>query len=263
MNDQFVDQLGSTLFLLFGAVALLLIIGCANVSILLLARGTARQHELAVRAAIGASRVRILRQLLTESLALSFAGALGGVLLAYEAVALIVKWLPEYSFPHEAAIQINLPVLLFSIVLALVTGVFFGLSPALHLSRTDLAYVMQSATRRMTAALHGKQMHSALVAGQVALTLVLLTGAGGAIRGFVNLMHTKLGYDPHNTMSVGIPVHDNTYMSWQERSQFFEQIRDRIAAMPEVISAGISSNGPATRASRPGSPPTNWPPDCK
>ena len=242
LNDQFVDQLGSTLFLLFGAVALLLIIGCANVSILLLARGTARQHELAVRAAIGASRVRILRQLLTESLALSFAGALGGVLLAYEAVALIVKWLPEYSFPHEAAIQINLPVLLFSIVLALVTGVFFGLSPALHLSRTDLAYVMQSATRRMTAALHGKQMHSALVAGQVALTLVLLTGAGGAIRGFVNLMHTKLGYDPHNTMSVGIPVHDNTYMSWQERSQFFEQIRDRIAAMPEVISAGISSN---------------------
>jgi predicted permease len=251
LNDFFVEELGPTLFLLFGAVGLLLVIGCANVSILLLARGTTRRHELAVRAAMGAGRARILRQLLTESLLLSLAGAMLGVLVAYKSLALIVKWLPEYSFPHEAAISINLPVLIFSVALALATGVLFGLSPALHLSRPDLAAVMQASTRRMTAGVRGKRVHGALVAAQVALTLLLLTGAGAAIRGFVRLMHTNLGYDPHHTMSVGIPVHDNTYMTWEARSQFFEQIRQRIAAMPEVISAGISSNA---------TPPNNgWP----
>jgi predicted permease len=242
LNDQFMERLGPTLFLLFGAVALLLVIGCANVSILLLARGSARRHELAVRAAMGAGRGRIVRQLLTESLELSAAGAILGVLLAYQGVHLIVQWLPEYSFPHEAAIGINLPVLVFSVALALATGVLFGLSPAMHLSRPDLAGVMRSSTRRMTGGVRAKRMHGVLVAAQVAFTLLLLTGAGAAIRGFVRLMHTNLGYDPHNTMSVGIPVHDNTYPAWEARSQFFEQIRQRIAAMPEVISAGISTN---------------------
>ena len=242
LNDHFVERLGATLFLLFGAVGLLLVIGCTNVSILLLARGTARRHELAVRAAMGAGRSRIVRQLLTESLELSVAGAALGVLLAYQGVSLIVKWLPENSFPHEAAISINLPVLVFSVALALATGVLFGLSPALHLSRPDLAGIMQASTRRMTAGVRGKRIHGILVAAQVALTLLLLSSAGGAIRGFVRLMHTSLGYDPHNAMSVAIPVHDNTYMTWEARSQFFEQLRARIAAMPEVVSAGISTN---------------------
>ena len=105
LNDRYMEHLGRSLYLLFGAVALLLLIGCANVSILLLARGTARQHELAIRSAIGASRWRIQRQLLTEALALSLAGAAGGVLLAYRAVPMLVRWLPEYSFPHEAVIS--------------------------------------------------------------------------------------------------------------------------------------------------------------
>ncbi len=115
LNEQFVKDLGGTLYLLFSAVALLLAIGCGNVSILLLARGTSRQHEFAVRTAIGASRGRIIRQLLTESLLLSLTGAALGVLLAYRALALIVELLPKYSFPHEASIQINLPVLVFSV----------------------------------------------------------------------------------------------------------------------------------------------------
>jgi predicted permease len=101
---------------------------------------------------------------------------------------------------------------------------------------------MQASTRRMTAGVRGKRTHGVLVAAQVALTLLLLASAGGAIRGFVRLMHTDLGYDPHNTMSAPIPVHDNTYMTWEARSQFFEQLRQRIGAMPEVISAGISTN---------------------
>ncbi len=111
LNEDFIKQLGGTLYLLFGAVALLLMIGCGNVSILLLARATARQHEFAVRSAIGASRKRIIRQLLTEALLLSITGAVLGLLLAYKTVGVIVANLPEFSFPHEAAIQINLPVL--------------------------------------------------------------------------------------------------------------------------------------------------------
>ena len=127
LNEDFIKQLGGTLYLLFGAVALLLLIGCGNVSILLLARATARQHEFAVRSAIGASRTRIIRQLLTEALLLSLTGAGLGLLLAYKTVAVIVANLPEFSFPHEAAIQINLPVLIFSIAVAVGTGILFGL----------------------------------------------------------------------------------------------------------------------------------------
>ena len=242
INDTYVQHLGRSLFLLFGAVGLLLLIGCANVSILLLARGTARQHELAVRAAIGASRWRIQRQLLTEALALSLLGALGGVLLAYRLLPLLVRWLPEYSFPHEVAIAINLPVLGFSVVIAMLTGVLFGLSPAFQFSRPQVAQLMQSSSRRTTGGARGKRTHGFLVAGQIALTLLLLTSAAAAINGFLRLVHTDLGYDPHNMMSVGIPVHQNAHVSWEDRSSYFERIRARVATLPEVVSAGISSN---------------------
>jgi len=242
LNQQYVEHLGHSLFLLFGAVALLLLIGCANVSILLLARGTARQHELAVRSAVGASRWRIQRQLLTEALALSVLGALGGVLLAYRLLPVLVRWLPEYSFPHEVVISINLPVLGFSIAIALLTGVLSGLAPAFQFSRPQVAQLMQSSSRRTTAGVRGKRTHDVLVAGQIALTLLLLTSAAAAMNGFVRLVRTNLGYDPHKTMSVGIPVHQNTHVSWQDRSTYFEQLLARVAAMPEVVAAGISTN---------------------
>jgi predicted permease len=242
LNDDFLDRLGGTLNLLFGAVALLLLIGCANVSILLLARGTNRQHEIAVRSAIGASRSRLIRQLLTESLLLSFTGTLFGILLGYKLLALIVNWLPQFSFPHEAAIKMNLPVLLFSVGLALVTGVVFGLSPALQFSRPNIAQVMQSSTRKTTTGARGRRIHNALIAGQIALTMVMLVAAGAALQAFVRLMHVPLGYDPHNVMSVGIPVHDNTYTTWESRSAYFEQLRQKIGTMPEVEMAGISTN---------------------
>ena len=242
LNDQFVDRIGGTLILLLSAVALLLLIGCGNVSILLLARGTARQHELAVRSAIGAERSRILRQLLTEALMLSITGAAIGVALAYGLVKLIVNWLPEFSFPHEAALSINLPVLLFSVVLAPLTGIVFGISPALQSSRPDVAQVMQSSTRRMTAGVRGRRAHSVLIAGQIALTLLLLAGAGVAMRGFVRMMRVNLGYDPHNIMSVGIPVHDNTYTTWEARRAYFDQLLRKATATPEVVSAALSTN---------------------
>jgi predicted permease len=242
LNEQFVHDLGGTLYLLFSAVALLLAIGCGNVSILLLARGTSRQHEFAVRTAIGASRGRIIRQLLTESLLLSLTGAALGVLLAYRALALIVELLPKYSFPHEASIQINLPVLAFSVAVALFTGILFGLWPALQLSRPEVSQVMQSNTRKIAGAVRGRTTHGVLTAVQVSLTLVMLAGAGAAMEGFLRLIHTPLGYDPHNVMSVGIPVHDGAYPTWEARKAYFEQLRSKAATVPGVTMAAISSN---------------------
>jgi predicted permease len=240
--ERYVDHLGRSLFLLFGAVALLLLIGCANVSILLLARGTARQHELAVRSAIGASRWRIERQLLVEALTLSLSGAVGGVLLAYGLLPVLVRWLPEFSFPHEVVIRVNLPVLAFTVAIALVTGVLFGLAPAFQSSRPEVAQLMQSSSRRTTGGGRGKRTHQILVAGQIALTLLLLTSAAAAMNGFVRLIRANLGYDPHNTMSVGIPVHQNSHVGWGDRSTYFTQLLKRIQAMPEVVAAGISTN---------------------
>jgi predicted permease len=242
LNEDFVKQLGGTLYLLFGSVALLLAIGCGNVSILQLARATARSHEFAVRAAIGASRKRIIRQLLTESLLLSLTGAALGLALAYKTVAVIVENLPAFSFPHEAAIHINVPVLVFCIVVAVGTGILFGLWPALQLSRPEVSQVMQSNTRKTTKGVSGRRLHNALIAGQIALTLLMLAGAGAAIEGFVRLMHTPLGYDPHNIMSVGIPVHDGTYKTWAERAPYFEQLKAKAAEVPGVTMVAISSN---------------------
>ena len=242
LNERFVHDLGGTLYLLFSAVGLLLAIGCGNVSILLLARGTARQHELAVRTAIGASRRRIIRQLLTEALLLSLTGAALGVLLAYRALAIIIALLPKYSFPHEAAIQINLPVLAFSVTLAVLTGILFGLWPALQMSRPEVSQVMQSSTRKIVGGVHGRTTHAVLTGAQVALTLVMLAGAGASMEGFLRLIHTPLGYDPHNVMSVGIPVHDGAYPTWPAREAYFEQLRNRAATVPGVTMAAISSN---------------------
>jgi putative ABC transport system permease protein len=239
----YIHQLGPTLYLLFGAVALLLAIGCGNVSILLLARGMARHHEFAVRSAVGASGSRIVRQLLTESLILALTGAGLGLLLAYQNVGLIVAWLPEYSFPDEAAFHVNPPVLLFCIGTAVLTSVLFGLFPALQFARPEISQVMQSNSPKVAGGIRGRQLHTALIAGQIALTLLLLTAAGAASEGFLRLMHTPLGYDPSHVMSVGIPIHsDSTEATRVKQAEYFEQLRQKVATMPGVRSAGLSTN---------------------
>jgi putative ABC transport system permease protein len=242
LNEDFIKQLGGTLYLLFGAVALLLLIGCGNVSILLLARATARRHEFAVRSAIGASQRRIIRQLLTEALLLSVTGAALGLLLAYKTVDFIVANLPEYSFPHEAAIHVNLPVLVFCIVIAVGTGILFGLSPAWQLSRPEVSQIMNANTRKTTGDVRGRKVHAMLIGGQIALTLLMMAGAGAAIEGFLKVAHRNLGYDPHNVMSVGIPIHDGTYKTWPERAAYFEKLHDKVAEVPGVKMAAVSSN---------------------
>jgi predicted permease len=242
LNDWVVKSMGGTLYLLFGSVALLLVIGCGNVSILLLARGTGRQHELAVRSAVGAQRGRIVRQLLTEALLLALTGAALGVATSYAILAGIKVLLPQYAFAPEVVIRINLPVLVFSIVVALTTGILFGLWPALQLSRTQAGEALQSNARRVAGSVHGRRAHAVLVAGQIALTLLLLAAAGSAMKGFTQLMHEPLGYDPHDVMAVGLPLQQNTYTSWAGRGAYFEQLRARIAETPGVTSAAISTS---------------------
>jgi predicted permease len=247
LNDWVLRSMGGTLYLVFAAVMLLLAIGCANVSILLLARGTARQHELAVRTAIGAGRMRIIRQLLTDSLLLAAIGAVLGVLTSYGALALIRNLLPQNTFASEAVIRINLPVLFFSVVVALGTGVLFGLWPALQLSRTHIGEIMQSGARRLAGSVRGHKAHSMLITAQVALTLLLLAAAGSSMKGFAQLIHQPLGYDPHNVMSIAIPLRASSYGTWPARAAYFEQLREKVAETPGVITAAISTDATPPR----------------
>src|SRR5262249_10907481 len=161
---------------------------------------------MAVRTAIRAKRGRIIRQLLTEAPVASFRGAALGVLFAYRVLAVIVGLLAKYSFPHEAGIAVHMPVRVFSGAGAVPRGKLFGMWPALQLSRPGVSQVMQSSTRKIVGFVHGRMTHNVLIASQAALTLLMLAGAGAAMQGFLHLIHTPLGYDPINVMSVGIPV---------------------------------------------------------
>jgi len=242
LAETYTRDLKKTMFLLFGAVALLLVIGCCNVSILLLARGTARQHEFAIRSAVGASGLRIVRQLLTESLLLSLTGAGLGILVAYRTIGFIVPRLPEYSYPYEADFHINFAVLFFSVGLALLSGIVFGLFPALQSARPEISQVMQAGTRRLTGSVKGRRLHAALIGGQIALTLLLMTAAGAAIQGFVRMNTAPLGYEPQHVMSIVIPIGEDAHTTWADRARFFTELHDKIAAMPGVLSAGVSTN---------------------
>jgi putative ABC transport system permease protein len=240
--ELYARPMGPRLYLLLGAVASLLLIGCANVSILLLVRGADRQQELGIRAALGAGRRRIVRQLLTEAGMIAAAGAALGLLIAWRGLGLMVAWLPTNSFASESVIAMNVPVLLFSTGLAVVTAIVFGVWPALQLSRPDLGRVAQATSRRVIGSAQGRRVHRVMVSVQVALTLLMLTAAGAAGKGFLRLANADLGYDPKNTMSLPIPVHEGTYPTWKERSDYFERLRSTVAAMPQVVSAGISTN---------------------
>ena len=242
LNEEAVGQFQGTLLVLFGAVALLLLIGCANVSILLLARGTARHHEFAVRASIGATRSRIVRQLLTESVMLSVIGAALGVGLAYGGVSLISAWMPLRSFPHEAAIGVNLPVLFFTAVVSVITGILFGIAPAWQLSRPQIGQMMaQSSSNRVDSSFGGGRTRAALILSQVALTMLLLTSAGAAIRGFLALYHTPLGYDPDHVLAVNVTLPKMEKPTWQQRANEMEFVRQAVERTPGIVSASMST----------------------
>ena len=250
----FQQNIGRTLLLLLAGVLLLLIIGCANCSILLLARGRARQHELSVRSAIGASRWRIIRQLLVEALVISFTGAALGVAASYWLARLPMQLSPD-SFPQESVIRINLPILAFSVALALLCGILFGLVPALRLSRHDPARTLPGRQIGLIAA-PAKHRWSVLIAAQVALTLLLMATAGTAIRSFLHLTQLPLGYDPNHVMQVGIMLPFRNAQRWdsvksrEARTAYIEEIQRKIAAVPGVrdVSIGVNVAPPYTGA---------------
>ena len=241
LNEQVLGRFSGTLNLLFAAVLALLLIGCSNVSILLLARGTARQHELAVRASIGATRTRLVRQLLTESVLLSVAGAALGVLLAYRAVGPLAAMLPLFSFPHEAAIRVNGPVLIFSSVVAVATGILFGISPACQLSRPPISELIQTTSTKLSGNTRSRNTHRLLIAGQVALTLLLMAAAGAATKAFLALTHTPLGFDPDRVLVFNTAIPKGANTTWQARLNTNEAIRRAVAETPGITDAAIST----------------------
>jgi predicted permease len=241
LNEEVLGKFAGTLVLLFGAVLTLLIIGCANVSILLLARGTARQHELAVRASVGAGRKRLIRQLLTESVVLSVTGAALGVVAAYKGVGWIVAALPIFSFPHEAAVHVNGPVLAFSATVALLTGILFGISPAWQLSNPQIGSLIQASSSKHSGSARSRKSHRILIAAQVALTLLLIASAGAALKAFSARLHTPLGYDPHNVLSLNVGFPKGANPTWEGRLNAQEAVRKAVSEVPGVEDASIST----------------------
>src|SRR5215472_9206169 len=241
----FQENTGRTLTLLLAGVVVLLIIGCANCSILLLARGRTRLHELAIRSAIGASRWRIVRQLLVEAIVISCTGAVLGVAASYWLARLPMVLSPD-SFPAESFIRINAPILAFSVALALLCGILFGLVPALRLSRHDSARMLPGRQTGVVAA-PAKHRWSVLIAAQVALTLLLMATAGTAIHSFLGLMRMPLGYDPANVMKIGIGLHSKNPGEWsriqprEARIAYIGQIQEKIASVPGVSTVAVGA----------------------
>ena len=236
LNDVILGSFKQTFLLLFAAVGLLLFISCSNVAGLLLAQASARTREIALRAALGASRVRLLRQLLLESLVLALAGCLVGCLLAYAGVKGI-KLLPLDSIlPVEADIDLNLPVLLFAVGISLVATLLCGLAPAVHAVRGDLQRSLANSGVNVGAVFQHGRFRSGLVIGQVALSLVLLTGAGLIARSFFALARVELGVRPENVFTAQVHFPKGRYKKPQEKLEFFSRLLPQLHALPGVIS---------------------------
>lgn len=237
LRAETVSGVRSAILILFGAVSVVLLIACANVASLLLSRALGRQREIAVRAALGATRAGLIRQLLVESLLLSLSGGALGVLLASAATGAVASLT---TLPRSAGIRIDASVLAFSLVLSIAAGVLFGLVPALQLSRTDINSVLRSAGRGATAGRRRNAMRSALVVSQVALSLLLLIGAGLLVRNFAQLRRARLGVDPQNLLTLNISLPPTRYSRAQE-SEFFNELARRVAALPGVRAAAATS----------------------
>jgi putative ABC transport system permease protein len=239
MQDNFVREVRPTLLLLAAAVAVVLLIGCANVANLLLARATERAKEVSIRSALGASRLRLMRQLLTESVLLALIGGGLGVLLAVWAIPALLSLSPR-SIGDLKRIGMNPEVLAFSVAVSVVSGIVFGLAPSFHASRENLSGSLKEGERGSTSS-RGRT-RSALVVMEVALSLVLLIGAGLILKSFVRLMNVDPGFDPDHLLvfSVGLPPS----AAPAQQDAFYQQVQDRIETVPGVQSAGAVSRLP-------------------
>ena len=244
LGDRGVSELRGLFTLLSIAVALVLLIGCANVANLLLARGMERQKELMVRSALGARRSRLMRQLVTEGVLLSMAGGLLGIGVGYWGVRVLASVAPTTELPEMKHVALDLPVLALALLLSVVTGMLFSIVPALTLSGLSLQGTLQEAGRGSTATLRSHRLKRALVAGEVALTLALLLCAGDIVNSFVSYMQIDPGFDAHNVLIARISLPKKKYGQPQEWAAFFNRAVDEMRTIPGVKDAAVGSGAP-------------------
>ncbi len=239
LQDELVKEIRPALLILFGAVGCVLLIACVNVANLLLVRATTRQKEVAIRTALGATRLRVIRQLLTESILLSLLGGVLGLLLAMWGIDLLVSIAP--GLPRAGEISIDAKVLGFTALVTLATGLFFGIVPALQVSRTDLTQTLKEGGRTSGAGAHHNRVRSALVVLEVAIALMLLVGAGLFINSFLRLQRVNPGFDTNNALSFRIGLPDTRYPQAQQKTDFYRQLASRIESLPGIKSVAYTS----------------------
>jgi putative ABC transport system permease protein len=239
LHEQIVEDIRPALLVLLGAVALILLIACANIANLLLARGAARQKEVALRAALGASRARLLRQLLTETLLLALAGGVAGVVLAQWGVDALLALSPT-SLPAPQGVHVDARMLGFSLALSLLTGLVFGIVPALQLSKADVNTNLKEGGGGAVGEGRGRAgLRGAFVVSQVALSLVLLVGAGLLLNSFYRLLRVSPGFDPHNLLTMEYRVPKNRYPKGEQQWAFHREVVERAGRVPGVESAAV------------------------
>jgi predicted permease len=243
VKEQLVGKFRPALLVLLGAVAFVLLIACANVANLLLSHASAREKELAIRAAMGAGRARIMRQLLTESLILALAGGLLGLLLAYFGVGTLRALVPANT-PRMDEVQLDPLVLLFTFCVSLLTGLFFGLAPAWHIARTDLRETLNESGRGASASGGSRRLRATLVVSELALAVLLLVGAGLLIRSFSRLLDVSPGFQTQHLLTMELSLPEKTYPDGVPVQNFFTQLMTRMNAIPGIQSAGAVSQMP-------------------
>ena len=245
LNDEVVGKSRQLLLVLLGAVAMVLLIACANAANLMLTRAAARQREIAVRVALGAQRSRVVRQLLTESLLISCVGGVLGLTMALVGVKLLVSLLPA-NFPRAHDIHVSIPVFLFTLLVSVATGVLFGLAPALQAARTDPREGLHKGGRAATGSGHQGRLRNALVISEVGLACVLLIGAGLMLRSLLNLMHLNPGFQTEHVLTAVLSLPQERYKTPESLIRFYDELPRGIRALPGVQSAGLGSDIPWT-----------------
>ena len=243
-GETFPSGIQDALWILFGAVGLLLLIACVNVSNLLLSRGTYRRREIAIRAAMGAGSFRIVRQLLSESLLLALAGGAAGVALAYAGLRGIIAVVPPNTIPDEAQITLNGPVLLFTLAVSVVVSLLFGVAPAFQLVGRDLLTPLKEAGRGVSGGARQRVMRSALVVAEVALSVVLLVGASLMIRTLLSIQGANLAFHPDRILTLRIPFSEQRYPDAARRNAFVQDVLRRMQTAPGVLAVGINAGMP-------------------